>query len=90
MEGSWYLLTTRRILGCFSEQAVQVAALDVLEDQFGDFKGRGGRATDIMTLRLVGGGEVRLEYETGSASMAPIYYFRYWKFKFPILDKLKG
>ena len=89
-EESWCLLTTRRILGCFSGQGIEIAALDVLEDRFGNFKGRGGRETEIMTLQVVGGGEVRLEYETGRASMAPIYYFRYWKIKFPILEKLKG
>jgi len=89
-EESWYVLTTRRILGRFSGEPVEVPALDVLEDHFGNFKGFRGRETEIMRLKLVGGGEVRLEYETGRASMAPIYYFRYWKIKFPILDKLKG
>jgi hypothetical protein len=42
-----------------------------------------------MTLRFAGGEETVLQYETGRASMAPIYYIRYWKIKYPILDKLK-
>jgi hypothetical protein len=89
-EASWYVFTTRRVLGCYSGARVGVAALDVLKDDFDNFKGYGGRETEVMVLQLAGGGEVGLEYETGRASMGPIYYFMYWKRKFPILDKLKG
>ena len=39
-----------------------------------------------MHLRRAG---VSLQYETGRGSMAPIYYFRYWWVKHPILHKLK-
>ena len=40
--------------------------------------------------RLADGATVSLEYETGKASMAPIYYFRYWKIKYPVLDMLRA
>ena len=43
-----------------------------------------------MTLHLADGSDVNLEYETGKASMAPIYYLIFWKLKFPILDKIKA
>ena len=75
---NWYLLTTRRVVGDHAGREVAAAALDVLEDRFGNFKGHGGTGLEIMTLRLVGGAEATLQYETGRASMAPIYYFRYW------------
>lgn len=58
-EASWYLLTTRRVIGSYAARTVDVTA-------------------------------VGLQYETGRASMAPIYYFLYWKIKYPVLDKLKA
>jgi hypothetical protein len=90
LEASWYLFTSRRILGCFSGQAVEVTALDVVKDRFGNFKGYGGQETEVMTLQLSDSSEVSLEYETLKASMAPIYYMMYWQRKYPILDKLKA
>ena len=42
-----------------------------------------------MALHTSNGTEVKLEYETFKASMAPIYYLMFWKRKYPILDKLK-
>ena len=89
-EASWYVFTTRRVVGEYSGRHVKLAALDVLEDRFGNFKGYRGAELEVMTLRLAGGEEAELQYETGRASMAPIYYFRYWKIKYPILDKLKA
>jgi hypothetical protein len=89
-ESSWYLFTTRRILGSYLGQAVELAALDVVEDRFGNFKGHGGREIEVMALLTSSGSEVKLEYETFTASMAPIYYLMFWKRKYPILDKLKG
>lgn len=101
---SWYALTTRRVLGAYAGIEVDVAALDVVSDHFGDFKGLGGQELDVMTLSLdatVGPlpgswedvletrGRAVLQYETGLASMAPIYYFSYWTIKYPILHKLK-
>src|SRR5688572_20859066 len=41
-ETNWYLLTTRRVIGALFERRVRVAALDILEDRFGNFKGFGG------------------------------------------------
>ncbi len=89
-EASWYLLTTRRILGSHTGQAVELSALDVVKDRFGNFKGHGGHETEVMALQASDGSEVKLEYETFTASMAPIYYMMFWKRKYPILDKLKA
>jgi hypothetical protein len=89
-EASWYLLSTRRVLGSYADQNVDVAALDVHADHFGNFKGVGGAKTELMTLRLTNGFEATLQYETGKASMAPIYYFRYWNIKYPVLGRLRA
>jgi hypothetical protein len=88
-EASWYLLATRRVLGAYAGRRVSVPALAVGEDRFGDFKGYNGAELEVMKLRLASAEEFLLQYETGRASMAPIYYFLYWKVKYPILDKLK-
>jgi hypothetical protein len=87
---SWYTLTTRRVVGAFEGQEVAVSALSVCDANFGDFKTRGRVGLGIMTLRLDDGSSVRLQYETWKASMAPMYYFRYWAIKYPILDKLRA
>jgi hypothetical protein len=89
-EASWYLLSTCRVLGAYADQNVDVAALDVHADHFGNFKGSGGARIELMTLRLTDGLEATLQYETGKASMAPIYYFRYWNIKYPLLGKLRA
>lgn len=89
-EARWYLFTSRRILGEFSGKAVEADALDVIKNSFGNFKGYGRRETAIMTLYLADSSDVRLEYETNKASLAPIYYIMYWQHKYPILDKLKA
>jgi hypothetical protein len=87
-EESWYLLTSRRILGRYAGKQVSAVPLEVVSDDFGNFKGYRHVLKEEMVLHLVGGDEVRLEYETGYASMAPIYYSRFWKIKYPFLDKL--
>jgi hypothetical protein len=46
-------------------------------------------AIEVMTLKTSSGAEVKLEFETSKASMAPIYYIKYWARKYPILDKLR-
>ena len=89
-ESRWYLLTTRRVIGESSGDPVRVAALDVVEGHFSNPKGYRGTELEVMRLRLADGQEATLPFETGRASMAPIYYLRYWKFKYPILDKLKA
>jgi hypothetical protein len=89
-EESWYLFSTRRILGSYGGKNVEAAALDVREDHFGDFKGIQGAELELMYLHLDSGFDAVLQYETSKASMAPIYYFRYWHVKYPVLDKLKG
>lgn len=89
-ESSWYVLSTRRVLGVCAGQAVDVAAPEIVENHFGNFKGHRHSTSELMLLRLANGRVLELEYEAGPASMATIYYFRYWAIKHPVLAKLKA
>ena len=89
-ESNWYVLSTRRVLGACRGKTINAAILDVVSNRFGNFKGYGQKGIETMNLGLANGRAVQLEYETGPASMAPIYYFRYWTIKYPVLDKLRA
>ena len=86
---SWYLFTTRRLLGTYGGQRYDALPAEILQYEFGNFKGYGHEETAVMNLKFPGGREVELEYETGRASMAPIHYLRFWELKYPVLDKLR-
>ncbi|MCA9175736.1 MAG: hypothetical protein KDB14_14725 [Planctomycetales bacterium] len=88
-DASWYALTTRRVVGTLDGQDVELAATDVSAARWGNFKGYGHAQTEAMVLVDAARRELRLEYEIGLASMAPIYYFPFWAIKYPVLDKLK-
>src|SRR5262245_46626756 len=45
-DASWYLFTTRRILGSYSGNDVELSAITVSKDRFGNFKGHGGKETE--------------------------------------------
>jgi len=85
---SWYALTTRRIIGTYYGCFVDVRTTDVTKIRFINFKGYGGNQTEIMTLKIIDMPDAQLEFETGVASMAPIY-FRYILGKNPRFDLLE-
>ena len=96
-DADWYAFTTRRVI-CSHESSIQeVDPTNGLESNFGNFKGYldgdnrslGTIPREIAVTSARGSGSaVRFEYETGKASMAPIYAARYWELKHPILHKL--
>lgn len=86
---SWYVLTTRRVTAEHAGDYVDTLATDIEREGLGDFKGHDGARTRPLSLVLNGGERKTIEYETGRASMAPIYYFSFWGLKYPILEKLK-
>jgi hypothetical protein len=81
---SWYAITTRRIVGAYYGRKSDVSAAKITDDNFGNFKGYGQMAREVMTIRSLDTGEIRFEYETGNASMAPIYALN------TLLPKLKS
>lgn len=88
-DASWYVLSTRRVLGACQGRAVDIAVLEIAKQSFGDFKGYEGSPIEFMNLESIDGRSISLEYETGKASMAPIYFFRHWTIKYPLLGKLQ-
>jgi hypothetical protein len=86
---SWYVFTTRRVVAQHNGKCLDAQATHVKRETYGDFKGHDGAKTRTMTLNLHDGTKATVEYETGRASMAPLYYFSFWGLKYPILDKLK-
>jgi hypothetical protein len=87
---SWTLLTTRRVLGSYLGCGVNIPTLEIAGSNFGNFKGQGNKGSDVFALQTLSRQEMRLEYETGKPSMAPIYYFRFWAKKAPLLEMLVG
>ena len=86
---SWYVLTSRRVIGQYFGHGVDIPTADITQTGFGNFKGYGGKAIEVATINIPEERELRIEYETGKASMAPIYYFQFWDRKFQHLDILK-
>ena len=93
-ENSFYLLTTRRVAGFYDKREVEFFPTYIKQDNFGNFKGLNSelyryKHIEVVTFDVEGENYCqRLQFETGKASMAPIYYFRWWEIKYPIFDKL--
>lgn len=87
-EQSWYILSTRRVISFVNGKRGDVPASETETSGYGNFKGYGNQRTERMTLQSQHLPAASLEFETGYASMAPIYYFRFWAIRYPIIDKL--
>lgn len=72
----WYLMTSRQVWSCLAGQVERAAGASITNSVTGNFKGFGAQKLERMTLKLREGGELDLDFETGFASMAPIYYAR--------------
>ena len=84
-EESWWAITTRRIASHFQGVATSLDPRFGIESEFGNFKGikrseaPEAPATEVATVKLSNGeARVRFEFETGKASMAPIYACMFW------------
>jgi hypothetical protein len=100
---SWYFMTSRRLTGQCKHMRFDAQALDIDEWKWGDFKtGRTCEAireegwgplnlepkVGDAKIRCRSGVEHSFQYETGHASMAPIYYAHFWTVKYPALQAL--
>lgn len=74
----WYVMTTARVFGLASGTRFNFAPLEVSQWRWGDFKGAGREPVGVATLALANGTHLRVPFETGYASMAPVYYGQYW------------
>ena len=84
-EKSWYAFTTRRIVACYEGGIQEIDPRYGIKMTAGNFKGLGAGGmgsvpTEIMRIRALDSAEsLALEYETGKASMAPIYACQFWE-----------
>jgi hypothetical protein len=85
---SWYIFTTRRLVSCFKGRQSEARLSELKESEFGNFKGYGSNPnlgttilTEVATLNFSNDLIIQFEYETGKASMAPIYATKYWQQK---------
>lgn len=82
---SWWVMTTRRITGCYRGEVSSLDPRYGVDADWGDFKGiKRGEApnapgTEVATVTSPKADRpVRFEFETGKASMAPIYGCMFW------------
>jgi hypothetical protein len=87
-EESWCFMTSRRLIGQRNQLRFEVQALDVDEWKWGDFKTGLEPQVGDAKIRSRNGVEHSFQYETGYASMAPIYYALFWTVKYPALQAL--
>ena len=92
---NWYAFTTRRIASCFEGSIIEANPENLIRSEFENFKGFGPNAArqgeipiELALLNFSDGGTLRFQFETGSASMVPIYAAMYWERKHRFLDKL--
>ena len=86
----WTLMTTHRMLGSVDAQRTEIGRDDFSTTDFGDFK-QDLDSARITRARIVVKGESHtFLYESGYASMAPIYYLRFWSVKWPVWRESPG
>ena len=84
-QGSWYAFTTRRVVSGRGGQVEELLAEGLVGAQFGNFKGVGHAgvgtySSETATLKSAATGkELKIEFETSHASMAPIYACKFWE-----------
>jgi len=84
-KANWWAITTRQVASKFQGEASTLDPRFGIESEFGNFKGikrseaPEAQATEVATVKLSSGAaQVRFEFETGKASMAPIYGCMFW------------
>jgi hypothetical protein len=81
---SWWVVTTRRIASRYGETSYVLDPRFGIESDFGNFKGikpsgtLGAPNTEVATVASPKGERACFEFETGKASMAPIYACMFW------------
>jgi len=84
----WYVMTTTRVFGIYRGSRFDFPPLQIRKCTWGDFKHEGRLEIDVAEVALASGAKVTLAYEAGFASMAPIYYERFWHSRYPALDQV--
>jgi hypothetical protein len=79
----WYVMTTSRVFG----SRFEFSPLQIRKCTWGDFKQEGRVQIEVAEVQLIGGDKVTMAYEAGFASIAPIYYERFWHTRYPALER---
>ena len=84
-ESSWWVVSTQRVMSVFEGTLQELDPRHGIDHNFGNFKGiKRNEApwapeTEVATVRSPKTSDVvRFEFETGNASMAPIYACMFW------------
>jgi hypothetical protein len=83
----WYVMSTQRVFGIYRGSRFDFSPLQIRKCTWGDFKHEGRLEIEVAEIALTTGANVTLAYEAGFASMAPIYYERFWHSRYPALDQ---
>lgn len=85
-EVSWFAFTTRRVATLYGGEFREMDPRNGISHTVGNFKGLGAQhglgavPTEIATVSsMLEGASVRVEYETGKASMALLYACIFWE-----------
>jgi hypothetical protein len=70
----WYVMTTTRVFGIYRGSRF-------------DFKQEGRVQIEVAEVQLISGEKFTLAYEAGFASIAPIYYERFWHTRYPTIER---
>jgi hypothetical protein len=81
----WTLMTTHRMAGSTAGHRNEIRSDDFGATDFGNFKQDLDSPRITRAIIEAGGRTQTFLYESGYASMAPIYYFRFWTLKWPVL-----
>jgi hypothetical protein len=84
----WYVMSTSRVFGIYRGTRFEFSPLHIRKCTWGDFKHEGQLQIDVAEILLTTGAKVTLAYEAGFASMAPIYYERFWHSRYPTLGRV--
>lgn len=83
----WYVMTTTRVFGIYRGSRFEFSPLHVRKCIWGDFKQEGRVQIEVAEVQLIGGDKITFAYEAGFASIAPIYYERFWHTRYPTLER---
>jgi hypothetical protein len=84
----WYVMSTERVFGIYRGSRFDFSPLQIRKCTWGDFKHEGRLEIEVAEVTLTSGAKVTLAYEAGFASMAPIYYERFWHSRYQALDQV--
>lgn len=82
--GDWTVYTTNRMIGEIDGLRTEIRRSDFGRCNFRDFKQDLDSPRVTVATISCGKRKSQFYYESGYAAIAPIYYFRFWRIKWPV------